>query len=74
MVTSFTLSENEKYGNVLSSNGTTFMIGQLVHKLQWKDTHIKKDSVNILRANSYPSHLLGKKVERNGININSEAL
>ena len=48
--------------------------GQLVHKLQWKDTHIKKDSMDILRAYSYPSHLLGKKVERNGININSEDL
>jgi len=64
---------------VVSSNGTTFVTnfiktGQLVHKLQWKDTHIKKDSVDILRAYFYPSHLLGKKVERNGININTEAL
>jgi len=64
---------------VVSSNGTAFVTsfvktGQLDHKLQWKDTHIKKDSVEILRAYSYPSHLLGKKVERNGINIDTEAL
>jgi len=49
-------------------------IGQLVHKSQWKYTYITKDNVDILRAYSYPSHLLGKKVERNGVNINTEAL
>ena len=53
---------------------TSFIkIGQLVHKLKWKDTHIKKDNMDIFRAYSYPSPLLGKKVERNG-NINNEAL
>jgi len=37
-------------------------------------THTHKERVDIFRAYSYPSHLLGKKVERNGININTEAL
>jgi hypothetical protein len=36
--------------------------------------HTHKERVDIFRAYSYPSHLLGKKVERNEININNEAL